>query len=256
MPRNDSRGSLRLTPQQQELVCAHLGLAKTVLHYKKFMSAHYRTADDRADLVQEGRLALATAARHYQPAIHGDFERFAANRIQSAVSLTLYEGFNTIRAPKGAWLKAKKQARAGGQGVYPPRTLPLLHDISDRSKSRANCLPGESHAGPTIGQIVRKRFHSAVNLAARRLSAGRTFRNDRRLMIKRLVSERLLIPEEFARTSLRQISRDLRCSFARVATCEKRLRQIARTILEADPLFNQLRRLAHQSELGFEESAV
>jgi len=57
-----------------------------------------------------------------------------------------------------------------------------------------------------------------------------------------LAEERFLVPQEESKRALRQIARDTRSSYARVAQCGRQLGDAIRHTLESDPEFRELQR--------------
>jgi hypothetical protein len=68
--------------------------------------------------------------------------------------------------------------------------------------------------------------------------------------VRILAEERFLVPHEESRRALRQIARDTRSSYARVAQYDKQLGQAIRCHLLDDPEFRELQRVARARPEG------
>ena len=75
---------------------------------------------------------------------------------------------------------------------------------------------------------------------------------DRERLVRALVEERFLVPEEGSRRPLRHIARDTRSSYGRVADCDKQLNEEIRRTLEADPEFRALQKRSRTDPVGAE----
>jgi len=80
----------------------------------------------------------------------------------------------------------------------------------------------------------------------------RSTRGDRAKLIRTIIKQRLMIPDEDNKTGLRQIARDTQSSYARVAQCEKQFIKIMCDVLKADEAFLILARHAKSSPLGMD----
>jgi len=102
----------------------------------------------------------------------------------------------------------------------------------------------------TIGDRLRGKYERAVHAAAETVANSRSKRGDRGELVRNLVDRRMMIPDEDQRTPLRRIARDTKSSYARVAQCEKQLRDTVRERLDTDPEFQELQRSRRECELG------
>lgn len=106
----------------------------------------------------------------------------------------------------------------------------------------------------TIGERLREKYERAVKAAAQTESSRASRRGDRKRLVRALVEERFLVPEESSRRPLRHIARDTRSSYGRVADCDKQLNVEIRRTLEADPEFRALQRISKTDPVGAELS--
>jgi hypothetical protein len=117
-------------------------------------------------------------------------------------------------------------------------------------ESRATA-PGTADRGPeTVGDRMRVLYERAVRHAVECEGRGRARRADRGRLLQRIADERLLIPSEEHRVSLRMIAREMDSSIARVVQCEHRLRERVREWLAGDPEVVRLREVARSDPAG------
>ncbi len=250
-----------LTPEQQELVRDNLGLIG--VHLRRFVPGLARPKRDREwpDLFQEGCLGLIRAAVDFDPARGIPFAAFALPRIHQAVSRALQEKFTMIARPKDARRRRGKRGRKEadpnerpGNAPLDPSSPPSVRSLSDSPvfyalSSRQN--PTESPSGETIGDRLRGKYERALRHAAQRVQSVRAAaRDDRPELIHRLVEERLLVPRTEARKALRRIARETGSSYARVADYEKKMIDMVRESLSADPEFVELRERSRHNPVG------
>jgi len=232
---------LKLTRKQRELVEHNIGLVG--VHLRRGVPNLQQPRRDREwdDLFQEGCLGLMRAASSYDPARGIPFAAYALARIHTAVYRALGRKFSTVVVPP-------KRARAGGDcpgGRTSDGDRPKVHLLPEDA---ANCLrdtrdhDSVDGSRETIGDRLRAKYERAVHLAAHTVARATSTRGDRRELVRILTEERFLIPSEEARRALRQIARDTRSSYARVAMCDKQLAQGVRAALRADPEFCELQR--------------
>jgi hypothetical protein len=102
----------------------------------------------------------------------------------------------------------------------------------------------------TVGERLRGKYERAVRAAADTISRKTSTRGDRDKLVRILLEERFMIPQEESRRALRQIARDTGSSYARVAQCDKQLGQATKIALDADPEFRELDRRARSAPAG------
>ncbi|MFH0980324.1 MAG: sigma factor [Planctomycetota bacterium] len=136
-----------------------------------------------------------------------------------------------------------------------PYHQPHTPRVRSYTPEEMNALPAKVHPGSprdhrseaarqgdpvTIGLLLRQKLAAAVDEAVTRLSTLNPMRDGRGPLARKLAEERLLIPEAEFRTPLRQIARETRSSFGRVAACEASLVAEVRRLLSADAEFAAL----------------
>jgi len=264
-----SMESDRLTEPQRRRVEENLGLVG--LHLRRHVRGKGAPTRDceREDLFQEGCLGLLQAARNYGDAMGMSFAAFALPRIRTAVGRALESGFTTVGRPR-----YPRKSRRGAAVAAPedPGGLPIAVSLDFEPQDRRadpRHRPIDSGQGTapsacrsngqadadrapgleTVGSRLRDHYLRCVLRAAEELKRHRPMRGDRSELVDRVVCERLLIPEPHARTSMRRLSREAGCSYARVAQCEQRLVQKVRAELGDDLIFARLREEArHRTE--------
>jgi hypothetical protein len=122
-------------------------------------------------------------------------------------------------------------------------------DLADRATHRHRPDAQPDHH-QTIGERLREKYERAVKEAAQTVSSRTSTRGDRERLVRALVEERFLVPEESSRRPLRHIARDTRSSYGRVADCDKQLNEEIRRTLEADPEFHALQKLSKADPVG------
>lgn len=235
----------QLNEDQQRLVADNIGL---VGHH---LRTHVRDLRDPTrdrewdDLFQEGCLGLVQAAKTFDSEKGIAFSNFARRRIQSAVHRGLLRAFETVKTPEGELRSSGKNSRERR------RVLSLDKDntLPDRP-SRAD--PRRSPNITTVRERLREKMDHALTEAARD-EVQFTPRNQvSEKTINRLVEERLRIPRDDCRTSLRQISRDASRSYASIAYVERRIIQRTRQSLARDLEFDRLRSDARKKRDGLD----
>jgi RNA polymerase sigma factor (sigma-70 family) len=235
-------GSRSLNKEQAQLVEEHLHLVRG--HLRRHVQCPSRPSRSREmdDLYQAGCLGLMEAARLYDGKRGIPFAAFAQRRIHHAVSRTAYEGFSTVKVPMRKQMEQHKQATSAPQAV--------VHSLEEDPPTRRPDARSDPSGDGTIASRLRQKYVSAVERARQIARAGRSRRGDRSLLVDRVVNDRLLIPDDEHKTSLRQIARETESSYARVADCEKRvLAEIAR-LLAHDQECRRLRARARDSDHG------
>ena len=230
----------RMTARQRRLVADNLGLVR--LHIRRQVRGLGRPTRDREwdDLFQEGCLGLALAACTHEPSKGVPFAAFALRRIQSAVNRALHRAFATVRVPDGE--------RAGGGRC---KVVSLDFDPDTRASANRH-RPDGAVADETIGGRIRGKYDGAVRGAVEAVKSTGKCDRKQSALLDRLVGDRLLVPNEECRVSLRQMARDTQVSYARVAYTEKRLQEQIRSTLALDAELPQLRAEARRSDAGFD----
>jgi len=201
------------------------------------------------ELFQEGCLGLIRAAREFDERRGIPFAAFALPRIHRAVSRALH-GKGAVIGPlrkRGRFASAKDRHNPFSE------TSSLGTQQSERLSLKAwkSVDPGEA-SGDTVGARLRRKYDRAVQAAATAIGASAPALGDRRRLIRLITRDRLLVPDEASRSSLRAIADKTKSSFGRVVDCERRLVAAVRTELEADPEFVRLRKLAGTNLAGAE----
>lgn len=195
------------------------------------------------DLFQEGCLGLIRAAVAYRPERGIPFVAFAFPRIRNAVSRALQSRFSTVYVPPQR--RDTRCACSTEPDTDRRHKQPKVHSLSDNFQldvAAKHRHDPSGHGGETIGDRLRSKYERAVDSAGNTISGKNSTRGDRDKLVRILVEERFLIPHEESRRALRQIARDTRSSYARVAQCDKQLGGEIRSTLEADPEFLELKR--------------
>lgn len=254
-----------LTPEQARLVRENLGLV--AVHLKRYVTNLATPRRDREweDLFQEGCIGLIRAALLFREERGIPFAAFAFPRIHNAVSRALQTKFRNVYVPP-----PRKPRRKGASAMRdrtdpsnPPSEFSMgdnrlpVHSKSNRhhpdaaqGRHHPDAWQGRHKDDDTIGDRMRVKYERAVNRARSELSQRASTRGDRDALLDVLVCERFLIPQEEDRRPLRQIARDTKSSYARVAQCDKRMGELIRQFLEEDAEFETLRSSARNSPLG------
>ncbi len=244
--------SCPLTDRQRKLVRENLGLVS--VHLRRYVRNLLlpRWGREWADLFQEGCLGLIRAARTFQAESGIPFAAYALPRIHRAVSRAIQFGL----AEYGLLpLRSARNRGTGNDSADEPRRI-RLHSLPERvtelfaePTSEADDL--ETSGCPRVGERLREKYERALHHAGR-AAAGRSRRGDRESLVRTLIEERLLIPDDESKLPLREIARRTKSSFARVAQCQKRLTRFVREELERDPEFVELTRCARMHPHGVE----
>lgn len=250
--------SLRLTRAQRQLVEGNMGLVGVHLRRLAPQLAQPRRDREWDDLFQEGCLGLMEAAARWKPESGICFAAFALVRIHHAVSLALRNRFGLIRFPPDRTRRRKGNtqdqtsiaAKPGGPESR-PKVLPFIDDSLHRQPDARHCIDEESDQ-ERIGERLRAKHERAVRRVGDSLAKGTSARGDRGELVRLLIEERLLIPQEESRRAMRQIARDTQSSYARVAQCERKLREGVRATLDGDPEYHALKRRAKADPRGFD----
>lgn len=248
------RTGCALTDEQRRLVRENIGLVG--VHMRRFVRPIAMPRRDREweDLFQEGCMGLIRAAVAFREDRGIAFAAFALPRIHNAVSRAFQNKFSTVAIPP----LPGRSGRDKGDPTEPPaqRRRPTVHNLSDEAEAR---IPDRAKHDPneggdrtyeTIGDRLRGKYERAVGHASRALARGSSTRGDRGELVRVLTEERYLVPQEESRTALRQIARQTKSSYARVAQCDKQLGEAVRRALACDPEFEALRRHARADSAG------
>ncbi len=243
----------RLSDSQRKLVSENIGLVAVHLRRHVANLAEPRRDREWDDLFQEGCLGLAAAAERFRPERGIPFAAFALPRIHNAVSKALQRRFSIVYVPPRRNRNSDEQTSGIGScgGPAPtPKVVELSEDVERGLTSRGGCSTRGGSSSDTVGQRLRDKYERAVGAAAEVLSAQPSTRGDRAELVRCLVRERLLVPQPEEKRAMRQIARDTRSSYARVAQCEKQLTTLVGQILEADPEYHVLRDISHKEPDG------
>ncbi len=236
----------RLDERQARLVEDHLHLVRSHLRRHVAQAQAPRRDREQVDLYQEGCLGLIQAAKRYDPDGGIPFGAFAARRIHQAVSRALYEGFTIMRVPMRT---QRQQSRDCDDGA--PKA-PVVHSLEHDPQTRQPDARADPANQTTIASRIREKYEAAVRRARDSASANPGRRGDRRRLVECLVEGRLLVPDDERKTPLREIARETRSSYSRVAGCEKKLAVEIGETLSRDPEYRRLKETARRSRDGFQ----
>lgn len=249
-----------LTDEQRRLVRDNLGLVAVHLRRNVANFANPKRKREWEDLFQEGCLGLIRAATAFRRERGIPFAAFALPRIHNAVSRAMLTKFDTIyvpprrlsksgASPDGNLDHASTGVRRDKESVRAPKALAISADLADRAANRQHPDMAPTHHS-TVGERLREKYHRAVVEASQTVSSRASRRGDRGRLVRALIEERFLIPDEGSRQPLRRIARDTRSSYGRVADCDKQLHDEIRRTLEADPEFHALQRISKSDPVG------
>jgi RNA polymerase sigma factor (sigma-70 family) len=232
-----------------------------------------RREREREDLFQEGCLGLIRAAVSFRPESGIAFAAYALPRIHNAVSTALRTKFSHIQVPRarrrrsradaaveedGSDRRSRREARHSPEGpgapISEPAARPLrahslnAHSVRHMTDRRAS--EETSRVDDTIGVRLRDKYERAVREVEVEANGRGSIRGDRDELVRILVEQRFLIPADEDKRAMRQIARDTRSSYARVAQCEKRFSERLRRRLEGDPEFRELERIRKTDPQG------
>ncbi len=170
----------------------------------------------------------------------------------SRLSFSATEGTNVLRAHEHHTpIKSSSQNFPQVYSLidsYPRGMEPFTKVVTNEDTDSANVdqrklkQVGAESAETTIAERIRKKYERAVRTAGDIVADSKTTRNDKSALIRILIEQRLLIPEEEEKRSLRQIARDTASSPARVSQCERRVIKVTGELLQTDPEFRVLDR--------------
>ncbi len=242
---------MELTVEQRRLVRENIGLVS--VHLRRHLRNLSVPRRDREweDLFQEGCIGLIRAAVVFREEAGIPFAAFALPRIHNAVSRALHSKFSTVRVPPER--KSAGRGDAADDAVSDQSHRSRVYSMSDEVERRladTRRHHPEAPGSETIGQRLRDKYERAVQSAADDISCRASRRGDRDKLVRVLTEERFLVPDEESRTALRQIARQTKSSYARVAQCDKQIGSEIRHRLEADPEFRELRLRARANPDG------
>jgi RNA polymerase sigma factor (sigma-70 family) len=240
----------KLTPKQQALVQAHLGLVG--LHLRKRVPTPKQPRREREyeDLFQEGCIALAVAASRYRPGSHGPFAAYALPRIRGAVFAALTDQFTMIHIPARAAAKARESKQHGVETLPTCQQTEHLADMPTAQTREA--IQSYESDQETIRHRIRERYERAVDRGLQEMRQRKWRRRDPCQIMTRMAEERLLIDRDENRTPLRQIARDFNISSGRASAYEKQLSLKVQAEFEADAQVTTLLQLARQDPAGLD----
>jgi len=241
----------RLSARQRALVRDNIGLV--AVHLRRHVANLAVPQRDREydDLFQEGCLGLMRSAVQWDAASGIPFAAYALPRIHNAISMALQCKFATIYVPP------RRPKRGGSARVAEASEQPYRLRIRTMSNLQWNTVPDRSsrasrrESAETVGDRIRETYERAVRRAEAMIMHRPLGRRDRRELMRVIMRERLLVPDEEARRPLRQIARDTSSSYARVAQCAAQLTEVAQQLLERDPEFQALMDVVRHHPEGF-----
>jgi hypothetical protein len=190
------------------------------------------------------------------------FASYALARIHGAVYQALRTRFSTIATPARRRRRVENRHDVEG-GFRNPRDhrpeghAPRVQSLADQmegSLAEARRHDPEGREQETIGDRLRTKYERAVRVAGEMLAKGVSTRGDRHELVRIITEERFMVPEAGDRRALRQIARDTKSSYARVAACDRNLAEGVRRLLSADPEFAELLRRGHEAPEGMERA--
>jgi len=249
---SNGRAAPRLSASQRALVQSNMGLVAVHLRRHVTNLAAVRRDREYDDLFQEGCLGLMQAAARWNPDGGIPFAAYALPRIHNAISTALRCKFSTVYVPPR--FGAKHESSGDGDEANTGATRPREYSLSQAqwlSLTRTSVRERADSDGETIGDRVRDKYERAVHSAVETLKGRASVRGDREALLRIVARERILVPNEDARRSLRQIARETKSSYARVAQCGSQLADEVRTALSGDPELRELLRQARNHADGF-----
>lgn len=251
---DDALPEVTLTESERALLAHHLPLVHLQLRRYRWSA---REASDGDDLFQEGCLALADAIRRHDPSRHGSFAPYAMARIHCRMGLWVAEQRTLIRVPHATQKRRRRRGEFDRHDPAGPAAASLAEYARQRRSARraaeATSGPHEpAAAGPTLAERLRRRIEGAVAAAARYYVAGARRENSGEV-VRRIVSERLMIPESEAQTPIRALVREMAVSIGRITHTEENLLGRVRRAMARDVEFRLLRRFASRRPNGWDE---
>jgi len=236
--------NVQLSPRQRQLVEANVGLVAVHIRRNVRGLGQPNRTREWEDLFQEGCIGLIRAARRWDAGSGIPFPAYALPRIHAAVSHALENRFTLVRLPRCSGSDPAQVARRRERAVT---VVSMTDDPPDRRTERAAVAAAGREM---ISDRLREKYQAAVRRAGASFSRGRSRRSDRVELINRLIEEWLLVPKRESRIALRQLAREMKSSYARVAQCAKRLEEIVRDLLAEDEEFRVLSEESRGASLG------
>jgi len=234
------------------LVQANLGLIGVHLRRHGLGIIKPTRDREREDLFQEGCLGLIQAAIQFDASRGIPFAAYALPRIHNAVNRALQRRFSCVYVPPPR-KSARPDARFHQAAAMRPTARPKVYAMTDEQALSLTSTWHTSHPDDTcetVGSRLREKYDRAVKEAAYVLARKTTQRGDREALVRALVEQRYRMPDESRRTPMRQIARQTRSSYARVADCDRQIHERIREKLEADPEFETLLRKKQATPSG------
>jgi len=241
-----------LSDEQRRLVMDNLGLIG--VHIRRHVPRIYAPRREREweDLFQEGCLGLIRAAADFEEERGIPFASFALPRIHTAVSRALHGKFTLVSVPRSRRSRGKDPTER-------PESFPVVEEFRDPRRHRYRSRPDERHEPfstrrQTVAERLREKYERAVRTAGRIVAdesrARGVTRGDRKELVHTLAEDRFLVPRKESRKALRQIARETRSSYGRVAEAERLMSVALQKLLADDPEVQLLRRWARSSSGG------
>lgn len=249
---NDVGVSAGLDESRRALVRDNLGLVAVNLRRIR-KGTGPRSAREWEDSFQEGCLGLIRAAVDFDAARGIPFAAFALPRINNAMSVAHQTQSSLIRGPRTDSSRKRIRGDDGDDRHHPfPRTSSLTDRQVEHYSAGRRHDPGaaDEFVGETIGDRLRRKYDRVVREAGAAEIAVGSNRGDRAALVDLIVRERLLVPAEEAKRSLRRIAKETNSSYGRVANCERKLAAAIRVALSADPEFRTLQRFLRKDSSG------
>lgn len=255
-----------LSDAQKNLVQKNLGLI--AVHLKRRLP-HERSRPDGPDrwddLFQDGCLGLMRAARTFDPERGVPFAAYALSRIHQAISGSVRRRDSSVRVPERHGrrpdAKARRRSSRKQDPAGPPQRVPKVFSYSPQAMDGLPARvasPADSamawsgpryvpDAGRSVGELLHRKIRAAAEAALSQLPGRSNGGGDRPALARRILEERLLVADETARTSLRDIAQSSGSSYGRVVKCEALLMAGARRLLQEEDETRELCELSAAS---------
>lgn len=236
-----------LSPDQRRMVEKNLPLVTTCLNDYLRRSKSGRQRHVRWDMFQEGCLGLMEAVARYCPESDRDFARFACSRILHGL-----RRWGRRQSWGGFRLYDSRSLRRRHDPDAVPRVRPLEPSAVRFLRSRrrpAVSIDADPPPCETIGERIDQKMQRAAQCAVA-LAEVPDDPAGSRALAERILDDRLMVPEEAMRETLRGLARTTGVPMARVRRCDARLRRSLREALEEDGEVARLRAAARRSRRG------
>jgi hypothetical protein len=242
-----SSGHPPLSPDQRRTVEKHLPLVTTCLEAFARRSKHARDRNVRWELFQEGCLGLMEAVARFRPESRRSFARFACSRI-----LHGFRRWGRRQAWGGFRVYDSRAQRKRRDSDADPKVRSLdpsaVQFLRDHRRPSVSMDPDRPPC-ETIGERIGERMQRAAQCAVIRVEDSDDPPGSR-MLAERILADRLMVPEEAQRDTLRGLARATGSPMGRVRRCDARLRQALREVLEEDGEVSRLRAAARRSRRG------